>query len=240
MKTNIDLPVSVKSVTVNINARNILEDVSLFFPPGTHFLVGRNGSGKTTLLEVICGLRPAQGSVEVLGEPISSLSATERAKRIALVPQRSSFNHRISLHDFMLLGRFARLGFWGVPTLEDKEKVDEWISFLGMNAFSRRFISTLSGGEFQKALIGRGLCQETPVILLDEPCQSLDPPSQEMVYALIERIGKTGKTVLCVSHDAEPIHKPGFSVIGFKNGKIAWQGMSGPETWEILRVKDFS
>lgn len=202
--------------------------------------MGRNGSGKSTLLESLAGLNPYGGSILLGEKELSSLSKKEKARQISLIPQKSQVQLKITVEEFVLMGRFPYLEGLRDYSAEDKSHCERWMEFAGLLDFRKRWIGSLSGGEFQKAVIARGLSQGTPCLLLDEPCQGLDPPNREMVYELLFRLAAEGKTLVCASHDREPVLDLRSRILGMKAGENVLELQGGADSWDILREKLFS
>ena len=144
-------------------------------------LIGPNGAGKSTLLHLLQGrLKPASGSVNSSGS-------------IALMPQRAAIDWTfpITVAQMVELGRQTR----------GKTSTDAALQQVGLNDLASRRLNRLSGGQQQRALLARTLMQEAPILLLDEPCSAIDPPTREQLLGLMRRLAETGHTLLVSSHD---------------------------------------
>ena len=138
-------------------------------------LLGPNGSGKTTLLRTISGvLAPQTGSIELLGRPLTSLSPRQRARMVAVVPQRGQLPQGLTARQMVLLGRFAHLGWLGAYSREDYTAADSALDETGAAPLAHRRLTELSGGELQRVLLARALAQQSPLLLLDELAAGLD------------------------------------------------------------------
>ena len=182
----------------------VLSNISFSLSSGDFVcLCGPNGSGKSTLLSVLSqlsdkDLKIHSGSVLISQQssephnliPLSSLSAKERAKKIAYMQQAEFSTWDFTVFDFVLQGRFAysKNGWYSD---EDKRITSECLKELGLSDFSTRTIHALSGGEFQKVRIARALAQQPAFMLLDEPAANIDfvyePKLLEFLKALAER-----------------------------------------------------
>lgn len=166
-------------------------------------ILGPNGSGKTTLLRVLLGELPlASGSASVLGARPGA-----RKGEIGYLPQRRHFDASTRIRGVDLV----RLGLdgarWGLPLRRSGEaRVAEVIALVGADAYARRPLGELSGGEQQRLLIAQALVSEPRLLILDEPLDSLDLPNQSAVSALVASICRTRRvTVLLVAHDVNPL-----------------------------------
>jgi zinc/manganese transport system ATP-binding protein len=206
--------IELERASVQIAGHPIWSDVSMRMDRGEFVaLLGGNGSGKSTLLKVVLGAMPlASGSVSVLGRPPG---ATNRA--IGYLPQRRSFDEGTRLRG----SDIVRLGLdgdrWGVPLpvafgrsadrrRAARARVAEVIEMVSAGAYAGRPIGELSGGEQQRLLIAQALVRRPELLLLDEPLDSLDLPTQASVAALVHEVCRdAGVGVLLVAHDVNPL-----------------------------------
>jgi zinc/manganese transport system ATP-binding protein len=170
-------------------------------------VLGPNGAGKSTLLKVLLGLLPAAGQVRVLGQPPGRAS-----RRIGYLPQRRSFDASVRIRGTDLV----RLGLdgdrWGLPlpftrrSRAAARRLGEVIELVGASGYAHRPVGECSGGEQQRLLLAQALIRRPDLLLLDEPLDSLDLPSQAAAAALISRICRgQGVAVVMVAHDVNPI-----------------------------------
>ena len=180
-----------------------LGPVSLSVPQGTFLvLMGPNGSGKSTLLSLIGGgLKLSEGAISLGGDSLSSFSPRERARRLGLVPQISERTFGYTVREMIQMGRFPHQPLFGGESSEDLRLVEELLERLDLMEFAHRSVLSLSGGEYQRVLLGRVLAQEPEILLLDEPGNHLDLRHQAAFLALVKRETSRGKTVIAVLHD---------------------------------------
>ena len=179
----------------------VLDGLSLALPAGCLTgIVGPNGCGKSTLLRVIDGvLEVAAGEVLVEGDALGSLSARERAERIALLPQI----HRtpsMTVEALVSCGRYAHMGLFGGLTEQDRQIVAESMHVAGVEHLAHKAARALSGGERQRAFIAMVLAQRARTVLLDEPTTYLDPRAaldvMRLARGLVHEQGMTGAVVI--------------------------------------------
>jgi iron complex transport system ATP-binding protein len=227
----------VKQLSVNASSGNILNDISAFFSGGLHYIVGLNGSGKSTFLKCLNQSIDFEGDILIDDVSVRQISTKELAKKIAFVPQHLALNFPISVAEFVLSGRFPYLSWLGNYIKEDKELVMSNLERLKILHLQNRKTQTLSGGELQKVYIARALTQATPLILLDEPAQSLDPLNKAFLYDLLWELVAEGKHILCTTHDLEAISQPKAQIWGMKKGQFALQMQGGEGLKAVLFEK---
>lgn len=190
----------------------------------SYALIGPNGSGKSTFLKSITGQIPLiAGTLFVDGIEASSLSAINRSKVIAFVPSRFPEISNMTVFDFIGLGRTPYLNALGRLKEADVAIVHSAIQQLEIERLTNKFIQELSDGEKQLCAIARAICQETPMIILDEPTSFLDYKNKLIVLnKLVELCSSMDKCILFSSHDLEMVHKTTnqFLLINQKNSTI--------------------
>ena len=166
-------------------------------------LIGRNGTGKSTLLRTMTGfIPPLEGQVILEGRDLSILSATERARIISIVLTERPETDNITVNELVGMGRLPYTNFWGTLQKEDRQIVDDAMQMIGIYELRNRKIGTLSDGEKQKAMIGKAIAQQTPVIILDEPTAFLDYPSKQETMLLLHQLAQElNKTIFLSTHD---------------------------------------
>lgn len=166
-------------------------------------LIGRNGTGKSTLLRTMTGfIPPLDGQVILEGRDLSILSATERARIISIVLTERPETDNITVNELVGMGRLPYTNFWGTLQEEDRQIVDDAMQMIGIYELRNRKIGTLSDGEKQKAMIGKAIAQQTPVIILDEPTAFLDYPSKQETMLLLHQLAQElNKTIFLSTHD---------------------------------------
>lgn len=197
----VDAAVELRGVRFAYGEHAVLDGLSLALPAGCLTgIVGPNGCGKSTLLRVIDGvLEPAAGEALVEGDALDSLSARERAERIALLPQI----HRtpsMTVEALVSCGRYAHMGLFGGLTEQDRQIVAESMRVAGVEHLAHKAARTLSGGERQRAFIAMVLAQRARTVLLDEPTTYLDPRAaldvMGLARGLVHEQGMTGAAVI--------------------------------------------
>ena len=193
-------------------------------------LLGQNGIGKSTLLRTLSAFQPPlSGSILmtmgdrcwIIGDSHHPTSNTLRnatllpsggrtptpntlSRLIGVVLTEKPDVRNMTVLELVGMGRSPYTGFWGTLTDVDRQKVDEAISLVHIEALATRLIHTLSDGERQKVMIAKALAQQTPVIYLDEPTAFLDFPSKVEMMQLLRRLAiDEHKTIFLSTHDVE-------------------------------------
>jgi len=165
-------------------------------------LLGANGAGKSTTIKTISGmLKPATGTIEFLGQDITSKEAEDIADiGIACVPEGRRIFPGLSVLDNLMLGATPRKKATKGELEQDLERVFHLFPIL--KEFKDRLGWQLSGGQQQMLAIGRGLMSRAKLLLLDEPSLGLAPVLVQEVFRAITQIRQTGTTILLVEQNA--------------------------------------
>ncbi len=188
-------------------------------------LIGPNGAGKTTLLRAIGRLVEHEGVVKLGGNDASRLSRRQLARTVAYVPQHPELPADMEVADYVLLGRTPHLSYFGRETNSDRRVCAELLDRLDLSARSSRRLSTLSGGELQRAVLARALAQEAPVLLLDEPTSALDLGRRIDALELVDEVrAERGLTVVSAMHDLTLAGQFAERLVLLNEGRIAAAG----------------
>ncbi|NLD58481.1 MAG: ABC transporter ATP-binding protein [Clostridiales bacterium] len=204
----------------------LIRGVTLCCAPGELLaLLGPNGSGKTTLVRLLTGgLRPSSGRATLDGRPIASLSPRRLARAVALVPQSSAPPEGFTALDVVLMGRHPHLPRFAREGARDIEIARASMERTGVGGLADRPARTLSGGEWQRVLIARALCQEPRVLLLDEPVANLDIRYQLEVLRLLAALARGGLAVVAVMHDVNLAARFSDRLAVLKDGRLLASG----------------
>jgi iron complex transport system ATP-binding protein len=224
----------IRARSVGYGASVVLDQVDLTLSgPGVVALVGRNGSGKSTLLKVAAGLLRGEGiEVSICDRSLADLSVREAAGLVAWVPQRAETVFAMTLREMVRVGRYRMNRPLRTPPSEE-DAVSHALRSVGLDGLAERIVDTLSGGEWQRALIARAVAQDAPVLLLDEPVASLDLQYQDEVYRLLGKLAAAGRLVLVADHHLEVAASYAGRILGLKDGRIVADGTPG----EVLTSK---
>ena len=168
-------------------------------------LMGENGCGKSSLLKTFAGLlSPVSGTVSLEGKPLVEWLPRERAQAISLVRMSSAVPPRMSVSEFVRLGRSPYSGIFDSRTDEDKRIVEESMALLDVASFANRPIAELSDGERSRVFLAEAVAQQVKVLLLDEPNAFLDIPRSHALFRLLKKIATERNMGIIVStHSVE-------------------------------------
>ena len=188
-----------------------LDDVSLSIRPGEIFgIIGESGAGKSTLLELINGLtRPTAGDVIVRGAAVADLDRAELhelRRDVGVVFQGVHLLSNSTVRDNVRLPLRLARGGTATKSRQQRDAVDEILSFVGLSHRAGHFPAQLSGGERQRVGLARALVSRPPLLLCDEPTSSLDASTTaDVLRVLSDAREKLGTTVIVITHDLDVV-----------------------------------
>lgn len=227
-----------QGVRVAYRRRTVVHGVDLTLDRGrVHGLVGPNGAGKSTLLRALAGLVPLSGGAVLVGDhDVTALTARERARRIAVLPQDTHAEAGLQVDTVVGLGRYAHHGLLsrlqGDLTAEDRDVVETALARVGAWHLRERRIDQLSGGQRQLVLIAKQLAQDSEVMLLDEPVSALDLGYQADVIELLGDLAAEGRAIGVVLHDLNLTARACDDLTLLRDGSV----LAGGSPHEVLRA----
>ena len=191
--------IKIENLSAGYDRKTVLHDINLEISEKDFLgIIGPNGGGKTTLMKVILGLlKPSEGKITFYDNemPVEQLE-------IGYLPQYNSIDKKfpISVYEVILSGLNRQKSLFSRFTKEHHERVKETISMMGLEGMENKPIGQLSGGQMQRALLGRAIVSNPKAIILDEPNTYIDKCFEARLYSLLEEINKQ-RAVILVSHD---------------------------------------
>jgi len=212
---------SLAGVAVRRGRRTALQGVDLEVQAGELLVVvGPNGSGKSTLLGVLAGdLRPSRGTATLEGRALVDWRPRDLATRRAVVVQEGSAAFGFTVREVVAMGRAP----WPVSP-DDASRVDDSLAVVDLTALADVPVTQLSGGERARVELARALCQDTPVLLLDEPTAALDLRHAHQAMAHVRDLARAGRAVVAVVHDVDLAALYADRVVVLDGGAVVGQG----------------
>ena len=195
--------ITITHLSAGYEGRTVLRNVNLtVYQRDFLGIIGPNGGGKTTLIKCILGLlKPTSGEI-VCHSAHAPLSATNAPLTMGYLPQYNSIDRKfpITVEEVILSGLSSKKSLTARYTAAHRTKAHEVIARMGLEGLEERAIGALSGGQLQRALLGRAIISDPEVVILDEPSTYIDKRFEARLYALLAEINKDCAIIL-VSHD---------------------------------------
>jgi iron complex transport system ATP-binding protein len=211
---------SLHTINAGYKGRTVLHDINMTVTRGDFIgIVGANGSGKSTLLRVMTGLiAPSSGDIIFEGRPLSSLSNIQKADRFG-----TAFLHKDSLPSFTVKEYLKQRLFSKMLSdyADRTDIIQEQMAITEITHLADRNIRTLSAGEMQRASIAAALVQSREILFLDEPTAHLDIKHILSAEKLLEKLHKSGTTIIAVFHDINLAISLSTCIIGISKGRIS-------------------
>jgi len=206
--------------------RVILREVSLTAGPGDFIaVIGPNGAGKSTLLSALAGLIvPASGEVSLDGIPLPRFSRRDLARRRAYLPQNPICEWPLSVERLVALGLTAHLPALGPLPPAYENAVHDALADHDLSDRKEQPATTLSGGEFSRAMLARALVARPEVLIVDEPVTGLDPAHAFAAMARLSAWAAGGRTVIASLHDLTLAARYATRILALKQGRVAGEG----------------
>ena len=219
--------IRIKNLCGGYAENQVIKNLSLDIAKGGFTAIaGPNGAGKSTLLKyLIKELGCPEGTVFIEDHDIRHISQLEIAKLVSFQGQYVPKSEEFTVREIVALGRFS----YGDVDRNTKE-VENALKLCRIEGLADKYVTRISGGEFQLAMLARTICQNSDILALDEPINNLDPRHQIMLMDLLKDLSAKGKTVLCVMHDLNAILRSCNKCILLKDGSIFAYG----ETKSVL------
>ena len=220
------MELKVDDLKVNIGSLEIVKGVSLHIKANRFVgLLGPNGSGKSTLLKAIYRvLKPSSGVVYLNGKNLSKVPEKERARDMAVVSQFNQVGFEFTVQDIVMMGRTPHKKRLEGESEADYQIVSEALDKVGLNHYSKRRYSTLSGGEKQRIILARALAQDPKILILDEPTNHLDIKYQLQVLNIVKHLDIG---VLAALHDLSLASMFCDEIYMLKDGTVMGNGSPG-------------
>lgn len=210
-------------------SRRALDEVSFEVTSGSLYAVlGPNGSGKSTLLKALLGIVPSEsGRVTIQDRSVGAWSRRDLARMIGVVPQGETLAFPLTVREMVAMGRYPHLGPLHGEGGKDRAAVQRALVQCDVEGLAARDVTTLSGGELQRARIARALAQEPQALVLDEPTTSLDIRHEMAILELLRSSADAGMTVLVVTHGLDLAARFADRMLLLREGRVVAEGRAG-------------
>lgn len=228
------MPLIIEKLNVVLKGKKIVKEASLKVAENQFVgIIGPNGCGKTTLVKAVAGSVPKQAKTLRINDfDLMTNTVKEISKKMSVVGQFNEINFDLTVEEMVLLGRTPYKKMLEGETAADYTIVEKALTQMDLLNYRHRHFLSLSGGEKQRVIVARAMCQQTPFMILDEPTNHLDITHQ---LALLKQLKSTNTGILAVLHDIEMAARYCDYIYAMKDGEIIAAG--SPEevlTSEIL------
>ncbi|KAA6224979.1 MULTISPECIES: ABC transporter ATP-binding protein [unclassified Campylobacter] len=218
----------IKNLSFSYHNKEFLKDINLRLERGDFLgILGPNGSGKSTLLKnMLKNLDYKKGEIVVLGKKLKDYELKEFAKISGFMPQHSQLHTALKVIDVLLMGKFVSLKHSFLDySKQDIDEAKQMAKILKLESFLDRNVLSLSGGEFQRVMLGRALLKKPKILFLDEPTSALDLNyAIELLNLCEDMINTNNISVIAILHDLNLASLFCNKIIFLKDGKIAYSG----------------
>lgn len=218
---------TIKDLNITYGSKKILNNISLSFEAGKLYgVLGPNGAGKSTLFKAITNLfNIGGGRVFIKDKDIVTYNIQELAQRVSAMSQNFSMEFPYTVTEIVSMGRYPYSS--GYLNKEDNFIIDAALKETELIDIKDKGVNKLSGGEKQRVLFGKTLCQDTEIVLIDEGFSNMDIYYQiKFIKLLKEKTIKENKLIIFIMHDLAMAKKYCDEILMLKGGTIHSFGKS--------------
>jgi lipooligosaccharide transport system ATP-binding protein len=229
-----------RALSKHFNGEPAVKDLDLDIPPRCCFgLLGPNGAGKTTTLRMLLGQSPrSSGTLQLFGRDVD-ISRREIRQRTGIVPQADNLDPDFTVaENLRIYGLYFRL-----PPATLEQRIPQLLKMVELGHRSGDRINTLSGGMKRRLTLARALINDPDLLVLDEPTTGLDPQARHMMWSLVHRMKRGGKTIVLTTHYMEEAERLCDELVIIDHGKLLAQGSPAQLIQEhcekeVLEIRD--
>lgn len=229
----------IQNITKRFPGVTALQSVNLSIERGeVHMLLGENGAGKSTLIKCLAGIyQPDEGEIFFEGQSYRPGKPTDAFKTgIRVVHQELNLLPYLSVAENLLLeGMPHRWGFMRYGEL--RRRAAELLQEVGLDISPKLTVEQLGIAQMQLVEIAKALCNESKLLILDEPTATLTPPEIERLFSIIKKLQKQGVTFIYISHRLHEVYEIGDRVTVLRNGELVeTRPVTGISLDEIVKM----
>lgn len=242
---NDDEQLTMRDLTVGYDRIPLIKNINLGVRPGEILtLIGPNGSGKSTILKTITKqLKTIGGSVFLGKESMRELTDREISRHLSMVMTERIHTELLSGRDVVATGRYPYTGRLGILSQQDWKKVDEAIALVHAGEVQQQDFRRISDGQRQRLMLARAICQDTQVLILDEPTSYLDMGFKLDILTTIRMLARKKNLAVIMSlHELDLAQKISDTIACVKGDRIDRVGtpeeiFSGDYVQQLYGVK---
>lgn len=242
---NDDEQLTMRDLTVGYDRIPLIKNINLGVRPGEILtLIGPNGSGKSTILKtIIKQLKTIGGSVFLGKESMRELTDSEISRHLSMVMTERIHTELLSGRDVVATGRYPYTGRLGILSQQDWKKVDEAIALVHAGEVQQQDFRRISDGQRQRLMLARAICQDTQVLILDEPTSYLDMGFKLDILTTIRMLARKKNLAVIMSlHELDLAQKISDTIACVKGNRIDRVGtpeeiFSGDYVQQLYGVK---
>lgn len=220
---NDDEQLTMRDLTVGYDRIPLIKNINLGVRPGEILaLIGPNGSGKSTILKTITKqLKTIGGSVFLGKESMRELTDSEISRHLSMVMTERIHTELLSGRDVVATGRYPYTGRLGILSQQDWKKVDEAIALVHAGEVQQQDFRRISDGQRQRLMLARAICQDTQVLILDEPTSYLDMGFKLDILTTIRMLARKKNLAVIMSlHELDLAQKVSDTIACVKGDRI--------------------
>lgn len=217
------MSLKVENLDFYFGKRQILKDISFEAHKGEFLsILGPNGVGKSTLFRCILNLlKPSSGSISIDGKDTAQMTAAQRARCIAYIPQYHNPTFNFSVMDMVLMGTASQMNtLAAAPGKAQIEIAENAMQRLNISHLAQRPYDFCSGGEKQLCLLARAIAQQAKILVMDEPSASLDFGNRIRVMQTVRGLAADGYAVVQTTHDPEQAFMYSDKILAIHEGQV--------------------
>lgn len=218
--------IRLEALSAGYETKAVVSDVNISINRGEIVtIIGVNGAGKSTLLKTIAGILPrVAGKIIIDGTDIGDMDSQVLARKIAILLTDKINADYMTVSDIVATGRYAYTGRLGLLTEDDRKAISDALVMTDTSTLKDKLFDKLSDGQKQRVMLARAICQDTDIIVLDEPTSFLDIGYKIDIMTLLRELADKGITVIMTAHDLSLAGRVSDRVISIKDGRVDREG----------------